>query len=298
MTDKSKSLTYSLLAVLFWSTVATAFKLTLQGLNTAQLLFYSSLTSVIILFIIARANSPKELTWIFSKHQLKNNMLLGFINPFIYYLILFKAYSVLPAQEAQPINLTWPLIISILSVVFLKQKISARTIIGLLISFSGVVVIATRGNILSMHFQNLYGVLLALSSSFIWAAFWILNLLDKREESIKLFGAFLFGTIYTGLYIFFFDSFGPVEFKYVLGAVYVGFFEMGITFFLWLKALSLSENKTKTSTIVYLFPVISLFFITLVLGEKLFASSVIGLAMIVGGILFQQLKGNNGSNIA
>lgn len=290
MKDKSKSLVYTLLTVLFWSTVATAFKLTLQGMNSIQLLFYSSLTSLVVLFFFACVNSPKELKQIFSKYELKKNMLLGFINPFVYYLILFKAYSILPAQEAQPVNLTWPLIISILSVIFLKQKISASTIIGLLISFSGVVVIATRGNILSLHFQNLYGVLLALSSSFIWAAFWILNLLDKREESIKLFGAFFFGTIYSGIYIFFFDSFGPIESKYFLDAVYIGFFEMGITFFLWLKALSLSGNKAKTSTVVYLSPVISLFFIHFVLGEKLFASSVIGLVMIVGGILYQQLN--------
>jgi len=290
MKDKSKSLLYTLLAVLFWSTVATAFKLALQGMNYAQLLFYSSLTSLIVLFVVARLNSPKVLMQIFSKQQLKKNMLLGLINPFVYYLILFKAYSILPAQEAQPINLTWPLIISILSVIFLKQKISFRTIIGLLISFSGVIVIASRGRILSLHFENLYGVLLAVSSSFIWAGFWILNLLDKREESIKLFGAFLFGTVYTGIYISFFDSFGPLELKYIFGAVYIGLFEMGITFFLWLKALSLSDNKTKTSTIVYLFPVISLFFIHFVLGEKLLASSVIGLVLIVGGILYQQLS--------
>lgn len=290
MKDKTQSLLYTILAVVFWSTVATAFKLTLQGMNSAQLLFYSSLTSLIILFVFARLNSPKELMHIFSKQQFKKNMLLGLINPFVYYLTLFTAYSVLPAQEAQPVNLTWPLIISILSVIFLKQKLSVKTIIGLLISFSGVIVIATRGNIFSLHFENLFGVLLAASSSFIWAVFWILNLLDKREESIKLFGAFLFGTVYTGIYIFFFDSFGPVEFKYVLGAVYIGLFEMGITFFLWLKALSLSDNKTKTSTIVYLFPVISLFFIHFVLGEKLFVSSVIGLALIVGGILYQQLS--------
>ncbi len=290
MKDQSKSILFTLMAVLFWSTVATAFKLTLQGMNSTQLLFYSSLTSLVVLFFFARINSPKELSGIFSKHQLKKNMLLGLINPFVYYLILFKAYSILPAQEAQPINLTWPLIISILSVVFLNQKLSAKTIIGLLISFSGVVVIATRGNILSLHFENLYGVLLAVSSSFIWAAYWILNLLDKREESIKLFGAFLFGTIYTGIYIFFFDSFGSFELKYILGAIYIGLFEMGITFFLWLKALSLSENKAKTSTIVYLFPVISLFFIHFVLGEKLFTSSVVGLTLIVGGILYQQLS--------
>ncbi len=290
MTDKKKSIIYASGAILFWSTVATAFKLTLEGMSNSQLLFYSSLTSVLILFPLAYKNSPEELKQFFNKHHLKNNAVLGLINPFIYYLILFEAYSVLPAQEAQPINLTWPLIISIFSALFLKQKLSLRTVAGLLISFSGVIVIATRGNIMNLHFHNLYGVLLALCSSFIWASFWILNLLDKREESVKLFGSFFFGTVFTGIYILLFGSFGPVETGYILGAVYIGLFEMGITFFLWLKALSLSDNKAKTSTMVYLFPVISLFFIALVLKEKLFISSVIGLIMIVGGILFQQLK--------
>jgi drug/metabolite transporter (DMT)-like permease len=276
--------------VLFWSTVATAFKLTLRGMNNAQLLFYSSLTSLIVFFFFALKNSRNELKQFFKKQHIRKNTVLGFINPFVYYLVLFKAYSILPAQEAQPVNLTWPLILSILSVMFLKQKLPARTIIGLLISFVGVVVIATRGNVFSLQFHNLFGVLLALGSSFIWSVFWILNLLDKREESIKLFGAFFFGTIYTGIYIFFFDSFGPIERKFMVGAVYIGLFEMGITFFLWLKALSLSEDKAKTSTMVYLFPVISLSFITLIVGEKLYASSIAGLALILSGILFQQVN--------
>ena len=288
ISKKKQALSYALASVLFWSTVATAFKLTLRGMNNAQLLFYSSLTSFVVLFFFAYRNSKDELKQFFKIKSVRKNIILGLINPFVYYLVLFKAYSILPAQEAQPINLTWPLILSILSAVFLKQKLSGKTIMGLLISFFGVVVIATHGDILSFQFYNLVGVLLAISSSFIWSAYWILNLLDKREESIKLFGSFFFGSIFITIYIFFFDSFGPIEFKFVLGAVYIGLFEMGITFFLWLKALSLSEDKAKTSTIVYLFPVISLSFIALVLGEKLYASSIFGLVLILGGILFQQ----------
>ena len=34
----------------------------------------------------------------------------GFLNPFLYYIILFKAYSLLPAQEALSLNYTWPLV--------------------------------------------------------------------------------------------------------------------------------------------------------------------------------------------
>lgn len=290
MTDQRKSVLLALLAVLFWSTVATAFKLTLEGMSIAQLLFYSSFISVVVLYLFARKNAPGELKFFFSKRHVKNNAFLGLINPFVYYLVLFKAYSLLPAQEAQPINLIWPLILSLLSALFLKQKLSFVSIIGLIVSFVGVVVVATRGNILSFHFQNIFGDLLALTSSFIWAAFWILNLLDNREESVKLFGSFFFGTIYSGIYILLFESFAPVHPKYFLGAVYVGLFEMGITFFVWLKALSLSEDKAKTSNIIYLFPVISMFFIALVLGEKIFFSSVAGLILIIAGILIQQIQ--------
>ena len=65
---------------------------------------------------------------------------------------------------------------------------------------------------------------------------------------------------------------------------------MGITFLFWLKAIALSENKAKTATLAYLSPFISLIFITLILGEKLFLSSITGLILIVGGILLQQIN--------
>jgi drug/metabolite transporter (DMT)-like permease len=287
--NKRKSFYYALSSVALWSTVATAFKLTLRGMNNTQLLFYSSLTSTIILFLFAKKNSPGELKIFFSKLHLSKNAFLGLINPFIYYLVLFEAYRILPAQEAQPINMVWPLVLSILSAIFLKEKLHLSTFAGLIVSFTGLLIVATKGDVLGFGFHNLRGDLLAFLSSFIWAASWLINLFDKREESVKLFGSFFFGTIYTGIYILFFDSFGPVQINYLFGAVYIGIFEMGLTFFLWLKALSLSDNKAKTANIIYLFPIGSFSFIALVLGEKIHLSSIIGLVLIISGILIQQV---------
>ena len=36
---------------------------------------------------------------------------LGLLNPVAYYLVLFKAYDLLPAQVAQPINYAWPIVL-------------------------------------------------------------------------------------------------------------------------------------------------------------------------------------------
>jgi len=203
---------------------------------------------------------------------------------------LFKAYELLPAQEAQPLNYTWPIMISIFSVLFLKEKISLKIILGLVVSFTGVIVLATHGNIFTFKFNNLYGISLALGSSVIWASFWILKLKDKRSISVKLLSAFFYGTIFTLIYILFFEKFSIPQTKYLLGAVYVGFFEMGITFFLWMKGISLSNNQSKTSTLAYLSPFISLLFIAIILGEKILFSSIIGLILIISGIIVQHVK--------
>ena len=290
ISDKAKSIIFILATVTFWSTTATAFKLTLVGISPVNLVFYSSLTSAVIFSVYMFINKPKEIIPNFLSSNLRNSMILGLLNPFLYYLVLFKAYQLLPAQEAQPLNYSWPIVFSIFSILFLKQKLSLKIFFGLLISFSGVIVIATRGNFSSLHFYNLLGVVLAVGSSLIWALFWTLNILDKREDVQKLFSSFIVGTILIFFYILFFDSFDKIEIPYLFGSVYIGTFEMGITFLFWLKGISLSENKAKSSTLAYLSPFISILFISLVLKETILITSVIGLILIVSGILLQQIN--------
>ena len=134
-TLNKQSLIYTISAVFFWSTVATAFKLTLNGMTFAQLLFYASLTSTIVLFLIIIFSKEKKFHHLKNRESIKKSLLLGLLNPFFYYIVLFKAYSLLPAQEAQPLNYTWPITLSILSVFFLKQKINFKTILGLFTAF-------------------------------------------------------------------------------------------------------------------------------------------------------------------
>ncbi len=290
MKRETKSLLLALTAVFLWSTVATAFKLTLQGLSFVKLLFWASVTSTIALLVIALKEKQNLAELTFSKKYIPKNILLGFINPFLYYMVLFKAYSLLPAQEAQPLNYTWPIVISIFGVLFLNQKLSIKIMLGLLVSFSGVVVLATQGDLFGLKFHSLYGSFLAVGSSFIWATFWTLKMKDKRPVSAKLFSSFFFGSLFALLYILLFDKFDFPEVKYLLGAIYIGLFEMGITFFLWLKAITLTEKKSEISTLAYLSPFISFIFIATILGEKILFSSFIGLILIVSGILIQHIK--------
>jgi drug/metabolite transporter (DMT)-like permease len=288
MQKQNKAYFLALTAVLFWSTVASAFKISLQYLDYFQLLFFSSLVSTLILFvIIISQNKFREIGKTSTKDLLKS-VLMGFLNPFLYYVVLFRAYSLLKAQEAGTLNYVWPVVIVLLSVPLLKQKISVKSLLAILISFTGAIIIGTNGRIFTLEFSNLEGVFLALGSSVIWSLFWIFNLKDHRDTVIKLLLNFVFGLIYITLACLIFSEISLPNLNSILGSTYIGIFEMGITYIIWLRALQLSSTTAKISNIIFLSPFISLIIIYFTVGEDIMPSTIFGLCLIIGGIIIQK----------
>lgn len=121
--SQSQAYKFALIAVFLWSTVATAFKFSLQYLSPEELVLFSSITSLFALFSILIINKKLNQVIPYIKSNIKLVFILGLINPFLYYLVLFKAYDYLPAQEAQAINYTWALMLAFLSVPFFKTEI-------------------------------------------------------------------------------------------------------------------------------------------------------------------------------
>lgn len=296
MDHQKKAYIYAIVAVLLWSTVASAFKLTLREINYLQMLFYSSLISSIALFSALILSKKRTFLTQCRSVDCLHSALLGFLNPFLYYLVLFRAYSLLPAQEAQPLNFTWPVVLSLLSIPILHQKITVRDILCLFISFSGVMIISTHGDIGSMKISDPIGASLAMGSAFIWALFWLFNMKDKRDDIPKLFLNFLFGSFYSGILLILLQETSFPGIKGISGAIYIGLFEMGITFILWFKALSLSSSTTQVSIVIFLSPFISLLFIHYIVGEKILISTVVGLILIVVGILSQKNLSDSGAS--
>jgi len=288
MKNNTKSYFFAFLSVLFWSTSASAFKIALRYENILQLLFLSSLTSLFILFSIICFQKKLSLLKKLSARQISASLLIGFLNPFLYYLILFKAYSLIPAQLAQPLNFVWPIMIVIFSIPLLKQKIRLRNIFAIFISFFGVVVISTRGHFFALKPENPFGIVLALSSSVVWALFWIYNLRNSTDEIIKLFLNFVSGFVLIFVYFMLFSELKFPEIRGIIGSVYIGIFEMGITFVVWMYALKFAETTAHINNIIYLTPFLSLIFINFVVGEKILFPTFIGLIFIILGILWQK----------
>ncbi len=292
MKPQNQAYIYATFAVLFWSTIGAAFKLTLEFVNFDELVFYSTLISLVFLSVILITQKKYHQIKSITKKEVLYSAILGFLNPFLYYLILIKAYSILLAQEVVVLNYLWPVVLVLLSIPLLKQKIGLLSIFAVFISFIGSYVVATQGNIFNLRFNNLTGVALAFGSTFIWAFYWILNLKDKREEVPKLFLNFVFGFLYILIYTLLFSKVRIPPPEGIIGVCYAGVFEMGLTFILWLKALRLSSTTAKVTNLIFLAPFISLFIINITVGEKIMLSTFAGLIFVIGGIILQRYSGS------
>lgn len=295
MVNQKKAYFFAAIAVLLWATASTSFKITLRYLNTIEMLFFSSLSASIALLIIILFQGKIKRIFKSGKQEILNSAILGFMNPFFYYIILFKAYTLLPAQIAQPLNFIWPIMIVVLSIPILKQKIPIKSLLAIFISFFGVLLISTKGRLFYLSIDEPYGVFLALSSSIIWALFFIINVRNKNDEVIRLFLSFTFGCIYT--FLLFLPNFSIPPLPGILGAIYIGLFEMGITFVIWIKALKYSSTTAQVNNLIYLTPFLSLVVIRIVIKERILLSSIIGIIFIIFGIILQKRIGDKNVKI-
>ena len=275
-------------AVMLWSTVATAFSLSLKYLTPVQLVTLAALVSWC--FFASRLGSPARwasLRATSSKERI-TGLLMGWLNPGLYYLVLFAAYDQLPAQEAMAINYSWGITLALIAAPLLRQRLTPGALLAACISYSGIVVIATRGAPLSLDFAQPLGVGLALLSTLLWSLYWVINTRMPVDPEVNLFLNFsgalplLLGLLWwSGTPL-------PIVWQGWAGGLYVGLFEMGLAFVLWMGAMKATTSTLRISSLIFLSPPLSLILIWMIAGEPVKAYTLIGLILILFGLWLQR----------
>ena len=275
-------------AVMLWSTVATAFSLSLEYLTPLQLVTLAAVVSWC--FFATRLGSPARwasLRATSSKERI-TGLLMGWLNPGLYYLVLFAAYDQLPAQEAMAINYSWGITLALIAAPLLRQRLTPGALLAACISYSGIVVIATRGSPLSLDFAQPLGVGLALLSTLLWSLYWVINTRLSVDPEVNLFLNFsgalplLLGLLWwSGTPL-------PIVWQGWVGGLYVGLFEMGLAFVLWMGAMKATTSTLRISSLIFLSPPLSLILIWMIAGEPVKAYTLIGLILILFGLWLQR----------
>ena len=186
------------------------------------------------------------------------------------------------------INFSWPIMIVILSIPILKQKIDIKSFLSIIVCYVGVVVIATKGDVFSMQFENSLGVVYILITTVIWSLFWLFNTKNSNDSVVSLFLIFLFSVPYILIITYFSNSFVIPSLKGVIGSAYIGLFEMGISVVLWQSALKISTTVSRVASLVFITPFLSLLILHFVLKEDILASTIFGVILICSGLILQK----------
>ena len=288
MPNEHRAFKLGLSAVMLWSTVATAFSISLRYLTPLQLVALASAVSWCFLSLRLLQPARWQALRATAMRDRLFGLAMGWLNPALYYLVLFAAYDRLPAQEAMAINYSWGITLALIAAPLLGQKLSLYSLLTSGISYFGIVVIATRGEQEALNFAQPEGVALALSSTLIWSLYWVINARKEIDPEVQLFLNFTGALPLLFALVWYQGAAAPVSWQGWAGGLYVGLFEMGLAFVLWMGAMQATRSTIRISSLIFLSPPVSLLFIWLIAGEALRPYTLVGLLLILLGLWLQR----------
>lgn len=286
MTPRYQSYLNLALCIVLWASIPVASKKILVELNNLQMLFYSTVFSAVALGgLVLWQRKVATL----ARHTLRDFThlgWLGFLGAFLYYVLLYGAFANTSAAEGFVLAYTWPILISLLAVPLLGEKLTPVRLTAIAISFSGVVMIVTRGQMVEFQVENLAGNLLALCGAFVFALFSVLGRRAKYDLTIAAFVYFCAALLCSAAAVAFNGNLPLPSLSTWGWILYNGLLVNGISYLFWFRALQHGETHI-VSNLLYLTPVLSLPLVGVFLTEPVHASAVSGLILILAGILLQ-----------
>ena len=274
-----------LLAVIFWAGAFIAGKFSIAEFPVFSLVFFRFLIATIVIFIIM---IKIEDNWKITKNDLKTFTILGVVGMIGYHVFFFLSLIYTTATNSSLIGATNPIITTILACIFLKDKISYKNIIGIIISLFGVILIATNGDIsVLLNFKFNPGDMLMIIAVICWAFNGILSKKALEVYSpIKITSyAFLTCVILLLPFVIMEKPWVYLPSTSIKGwssVIYMAIFPS--VFGYLIQQISIKKiGPTKTSLYINLVPVFSMILAYLILGESIsFIKIVAGILIIIG----------------
>ncbi len=273
------------IAIFCWSTVAATCKFLLEDLDNLQLLWMNSLIAGLFLLAL------NIITGNFKKcksYRIKDYFVMiaiGIPGTLFYYMFYYAGTDILPASQAFIINYLWPIMSVLFACIILKEKLTFKKVIAIIISFVGVGVVI-GGSIGNFNGEMLTGALFCILGAVSYGIFTALNQKMNYNKSMTLMSSYLTTfVITTVINLINSDMFIPSAVQ-MAGFLWNGIFTVAIANTLWVVALE-KGNTAKVSNLACITPFLSLIWTFLFLDEQIKLNSIAGLIIIIGGILIQ-----------
>lgn len=285
MNSKTKAITYTLICVALWALIPVVSKLGQANLDNHQFLFWSSVISFLAFLVATVAVKQSKMFLSYKRRDWFNAIGLGFLGTYLYYILLYFGYANAQGLEVLVLQYSWPIFIVLLSIFILKEKLTLRRGLAVLLGFFGVVLVLTKGNFTQVHLDNYSVDILVLVAALVFGLFSVLSKKVQLEPYTMITIYFLTATVASFISMMWFSEFSLPTKDALIPILANGLFVNGFSYVFWIKALKEAEASF-VAPFVFLTPVLSALYLIVFFREPLLPIYGLGLlAVIIGGLL-------------
>jgi len=279
------------LPMIFWGMSFVWTKIVFKSYGPITTITLRLIIATIFLYVFMIMRKKKEKV---RRKDLKYFILLAFMEPFCYFIGESFGLKLVSATLAAVVITTIPVVTPVFAWLILKERLTPMNVVGLLFSFSGVLVIvigpgfqltASPAGLLLLGFAVLstvgYGILV--------------KKIADRYSSLTIVTLQNFIAILFFLPVFFLTEFhsfisarpgaGVIEALIALAVLC-----SAVAFVLMTVAIR-EIGVSRFNVFINIIPVFTALFAWMLLGETLSARKLIGIAIVVAGLFLSQLAG-------
>ena len=279
------------LCTVFWAGAFVAGKLSSPFITPFTLTFLRFSIATVVLYIIIKYK--KQEIYKLKKRDFPVFLFTGLIGMFGYHVLFFIALKHTTAINASIIGASNPIITAILSIFFLKDTVTYKRVLGIILSFTGVFLTLTNANLAIMKsFSFNYGDVLMLLAVVLWASYAVFSkwVMPRYSPMILTFYSFLFCTVLIIPFVIYempWKLINTIPYYSYIAVVYMSIFPSVIGYLV--QQMSIKQiGPSKTSIFINLVPIFSIILSVLILKEDLNPIKLLTAALIIIGVYICQ----------
>ena len=276
---------YAAGAIFCWASLPVATGSGLDEFSTEELMFYSFTSATIFLYIqdilITRRGKIYLPGWRIS--------LMGIWGIFLYHYVYYQALNLVPLAEGAILATTWSFWIVVFSSFFIFRRLKISILLIAFVGLCGAGMVIAAGKELSFDLACMQGYLLALSCGLIWSSFSVGLSRMQRETNHEPMTAFTLYAALLSAVLFLLTM--PHELPSsagLLSAVYLGCVPLGLSFFLWNRAMR-GENLVVIGFLSYFTPPLAVLLVAVIKKETVSGQVLLGMVLILAASIVGKL---------
>lgn len=290
MSDK-KVYFLMVLSTIFWAGAFIAGKLSAPFIPPFTLTFLRFFFATIIMYFVVKARDGS--IYKLKKEDYRVFLFTGIVGMFGYHVFFFSALKYTTAINSSIIGATNPIITTILVTIFLKDKISFKRLLGIILSFTGVVLTITNADLNALiNFSFNKGDILMLVAVLMWASYSVYSkrVMNRFTPLTLTYYSFLFCTIFIIPFVIYekpWTFISGVPYYSYVSVIYMSIFASVIGYLV--QQMSIKQiGPSRTSIFINLVPIFSIILSLIILKESVSTIKLLTALLIITGVYICQ----------